>query len=184
MQTGAVVRRAAVPVVALAVLLPATAGSAVADVRTFHDRAGDTGVQADVTRVQVDHGGPNGKRVVTTTRVGNLGIGDSFAFFVSTRGRNRGPEYVTRVEPNAQGPVLRRIQGWRDAGSGSRVRCRGLKARANAFGRDRVLVSVPRSCLRTPARVRIAVLARFEYPRRTVTDWAPRRRALFGPVRR
>lgn len=165
-------------------LLGATAVPAHADVRTFRDRRGDTGVAADVTRVRVDHGGAGGSRVVTTARVGDLSVGDVITFFVDARARSNGPEYVTRVRPNAAGPVLRRIDGWRGAGSGSVVRCPGLRARADAFGPDRVRVSIPRGCMRTPSRVRLAVLARFEYPRRTVVDWAPARRELFGPVRR
>jgi len=174
-------RRTAVAALCVAVALPVLGGPAAADVRVFRDRSGDTGVGSDVTRVRVDHGGGSG-RVRVATRVGDLSTDDVITLFIDVRRRDGGPEYVVRVQPNSAGPVLRAIERWR--GRGAVVRCPRLRARADAFGPDRVAISVPRGCIRRPGRVRVAVRARFGYPNRVVVDWAPRKHRLFGPVPR
>ncbi len=176
------VARIAVAAGTAALVLSSTVGPADADTRRFRDRAGDTGVESDLTRVVVDHGGRSGRRLVVRVAVGDLAPADSFVFFVEARRRDAGPEYLVRLSPNSTGPALRRIEGWRDVGSGAAVRCRGLSGRADAFGPDRIQVSVPRTCLQTPRRVRVGIRAYFRYPERVVVDWAPRRRGLFGRV--
>ena len=171
-----------VAVLAAGLVLTCAVAPAEADTRRFRDRAGETGVESDITRVSVTNGARGGRRLVVKAAVGDLAPEDSFLFFVDTRRRNAGPEYLVRLRPNSTGPLLRRIAGWGDVGSGHAVRCRGLRGKADAFGRDRVQVSVPRRCVHTPRQVRIGIQARFPYPNRVIVDWAPKRRSTFGRV--
>ena len=158
----------------------ASAAPAQADSKTFHDARGDTNARSDVTTVVVRNGGPSGTRVSASARVGDLAPQDRVFFWFDTRRRNQGPEYRIVVEPNTDGVALERVKGW--TGPTTIERCHGLRARADAFGRDVVSASAPRPCLHRPPRVRVSVKARFAYPRRTVVDWAPGRQAFFGSV--
>ena len=176
--------RAAAAAIATGLVLSCLAGPTAADTRRFRDRVGETGVESDLTRVFVNHGARGGRRLVVAVAVGNLGPSDTFAVFIEARRRNAGPEYLLRLRPNSTGPSLRRIAGWGDVGSGEGVRCKGLRGQADAFGADRIRVSVPRTCVQTPRRVRIGIQARYRYPDEVIVDWAPKRRSLFGTVHR
>ena len=161
-------------------VMVASVPPAQADSKTFHDARGDTNAPSDITKVVVRNGGPSGTRVSTSVKVGDLATRDRVSFWFDTRRRNAGPEYRIVVEPNTSGPVLEKVNGWN--GPTTIKRCRGLRARADAFGPDVVSTSAPRPCLGRPPRVRVAVKARFVYTRRIVVDWAPGRHAFFGSV--
>jgi hypothetical protein len=150
---------------------------AAAAVRTFHDRAGDTGVRADITTVRVSN---SDTRVAVAARVGRINFEDFFTFWFDTVPANAGPEYKVVVFPNSDGITLKRLGSF--GASGTTVSCGGLRAQADAFGEDLVRVSVPRSCMRNPGAVRVSLRARYKFPERTIADWAPAERAFFGSV--
>lgn len=158
----------------LAVLAPAHA-----ETRTFDDRTGDTGVQADITTVRVSNGP---KRVKVQVAPGRVLGGDSFTFWLDTQPKNAGPEYKIGVVANSDAFGLVRVGGFGQRGTP--VACDGLRATADQFAPERVAVSVPRSCLGKPGKVRVAVRARYHEDGPDVVDWAPAKRKFFGWVAR
>jgi hypothetical protein len=158
----------------VAVLQPAQA-----DTETFRDKAGDTGVKADITTVRVKNGA---NRVTVVVRPGRLKSGDYFRFWLDTVPKNRGPEYKVEVYPNSDGFGLVRVGSFRD--KGKLVGCPGLRANADIFTPDRVSISVPRSCMHNPGSVRVSVRGHYEYRGPDVVDWAPAKRKFFGWVAR
>jgi hypothetical protein len=171
-------RSAAVVGVALMASL-STLQPAHADTRRFTDRAGDTSLPADLTTVRVSNGP---ERLQVAVRPGRVQAGDYFAFWLDTRPRNAGPEYKVGVLPNSDGFGLVRVGAFGQ--QGTPVRCDGLRATADAFAPEWVSISVPRSCLRNPGGVRVAVKARYTEGEQQVVDWAPARRRFFGWVAR
>lgn len=152
---------------------------ASADIRRFTDRAGDTGLPADITTVRVD----NGAELVTVrVRPGRVEFDDQFTFWLDTRPRNPGPEYRVGVQPNSDAFGMTRVDTFAD--QGTPVRCDELRATADHFSPGWVSISVPRSCLRNPGKVRVAVRARYTDGATSVVDWAPARRTFFGWVAR
>jgi len=161
----------------VAVALPAQA-----DTRTFTDRAGDTGTGADITWVKVANGSGGGHRIAVRAEIGQLGIEDFFTFWFDTASLDAGPEYKVVVYPNSDGIQLRVLDEFGEKGRG--VRCEGLRARADAFGPDEVSVSVPRSCMGYPGKVRVSLRGRYVDDGHQVRDWAPAERKFFDWVQR
>ena len=155
---------------------------ASADTRTFQDARGDTGTPADITAVKVANGSGGGHRVAVRAEVGQLGIEDFFTFWLDTRPSDAGPEYKVVVYPNSDGIQLRRLDDFGEAGTA--VPCDRLRARADAFGPDVVSISVPRSCMGNPGRIRVSVRGRYVDDGHQVRDWAPAERSFFGWVNR
>lgn len=146
--------------------------------RTFYDKAGDTGVRADITKVRVT----NGENIKVAVRPGRLKIGDYFRFWLDTRPKNAGPEYLVEVYPNSDGFGLARVDAFGD--KPRPVRCDGLRATADIYAPDWVSISVPRSCLRDPGKVRVAVRGSYQYSGGRIVDWAPAKRQFFAWVAR
>ena len=164
----------------LALLASLTAlPSAEADVRRFRDAAGDTGLPADLTTVRVDNGADT---VEVKARPGRVGFEDLFTFWLDTRPKNPGPEYKVVVVPNSDSFGLLRVDAFGQ--QGTPVPCDGLRATADNFTPEWVSTSVPRSCLRHPGKVRVAVKARYTDGDTSVVDWAPAKRTFFGWVAR
>ena len=185
--------RGGMPRVALFVVMPALAVTALvgagllapaaANSRTFHDAAGDTATaQSDLTRVLVRNGGPSGTRVYSSAQVGDLAPGDRTTFWIDTKASNPGPEYKALVLPNSDGFHLEKVNSWDGPSPG--VQCRGLRARADAAGPDKVSISVPRRCMDRPARVRLSLHVKYSYATRNVVDWGPGKHRWFGWVRK
>lgn len=150
---------------------------AAADVRRFRDRVHDTDAPADITRVVVDHG----PRVVVTVRHRNLGFGPraprALRVDLDTGPRFAGPEFFLRVVYQSDGAAeLRRARGW-DHVDGTRTTCTGERVTVST-ARDTTRVSVPATCLGTPARVRVHV--RLSARAGAATDLAPGARTM-GP---
>lgn len=171
-------RGAAVVAVALLASLSALP-SAEADTRRFRDAAGDTGLPADLTTVRVSNG-PDTVKI--TARPGRVEFEDLFVYWLDTRPKNPGPEYKVVVVPNSDAFGLLRVGAFGERGTP--VTCDGLRATADHFTPDRVSTSVPRSCLRNPGKVRVAVKARYTDGDASVVDWAPARRSFYGWVAR
>lgn len=175
-------RRAATIVGASLATSLAVAMPAYADTTTFADRTGEHGNRADITSVKVANGSGGGHRVAVLASVRSLEVRDYFTFWLDTRSSNAGPEYKVVVYPNSDGIGLQRVGSFGDGGT--TVTCDGLRARADAFGPNEVAISVPRSCLGNPGKVRVAVHGRFVRGGTTYRDWAPKYRIFFGWVAR
>ncbi len=150
---------------------------AAADVRRFSDRVHDTAAPADITRVVVEHGA----RVVVTVRHRNLGFGPraprTLRIDLDTGPRFAGPEFFLRVVYQSDTPPdLHRARGW-DRVDGARTSCTGERVTVST-AHDLTRVSVPASCLGTPARVRAHV--RLTARAGAAIDLAPRARTM-GP---
>jgi hypothetical protein len=175
--TSSPVRRGAA-VVGLTLMASLTAlQPAYGDTRRFTDRAGDTGLPADITAVRVSNGA---ERIEVAIRPGRVEFEDQFTFWLDTRPENAGPEYKVGVLPNSEAFGLLRVGAFSD--QGRPLRCDGLRATADHFTPEWVSISVPRSCLRHPAKVRVAAKARYTDGDTAVVDWAPARRKFFGWV--
>lgn len=157
-----------------AALLATTTGlaPAQADTRTFRDQG------AHLTTVEVIHGA----QVEVKASVGPYRIGSYFTFWLDTRASNAGPEYKMEVYPNSDGLAVLRVGNFSDKGRA--VRCPGFRATADVFGPEVVTITVPRSCIGNPSRVRVAVRAYYDVPGPNVIDWGPGLRQFFGWVHR
>jgi hypothetical protein len=177
--TSSRVRRGAA-VVGLTLMASLTAlQPAYADTRRFTDRAGDTSLPADITTVRVSNGA---ELIKVAIRPGRVEFEDQFTFWLDTRPKNAGPEYKVGVLPNSEAFGLLRVGAFNE--QGTPVRCDGLRATADHFTPEWVSISVPRSCLRHPGKVRVAAKARYTDGDTTVVDWAPAKRKFFGWVGR
>jgi hypothetical protein len=105
------------------------------------------------------------------------GVFSTVVFWIDVDRADHGPEFVVDVIPNAGGMRLLSVEGW-NRGDRRFQPCQGMRARADVFTDGPVTLSVPRSCLDDPARVRGAVKAVGETPRGEVVgrDWVGGRR--------
>jgi hypothetical protein len=67
---------------------------------------------------------------------------------------------------------------------GRAVPCDGLRGRGDVYGPKTVSVTVPRSCVGDPDKVRVSVRGYFDVKGPNVVDWAPGFKKLGGWVRR
>jgi hypothetical protein len=160
---------AAGAVALLAALL--TTPSASADIRTFPD------VGAHITGVRVSHG----PRTVGITAYDTAVAADSYyKFWIDTHSTNPGPEYKAEIYPGSDVLYLKRVANF--ASGGIKFDCEGFHGFAH-FVNGYVKVIVPRICIGTPPRVRVAVVGYYnENP--DVIDWAPGERRLYPWVNR
>jgi len=154
---------------------------AAADVRRFDDRRRDTTAPADITRVIVG----NADRVVVAVRHRNLGFGArgplTLRVAFDTGPRFTGPEFFLRLRYQTDAPVdLRTARGWSSV-RGPATTCTGERATVLP-GRDVTRVSLPATCLGSPARLRVHVL--LTAAGGAAPDAAPRARTMGPPVAR
>jgi hypothetical protein len=168
-------RAAAAGVVALLASL-LTGPSAQADIRIFPDASGH------ITGVRVS----NGPRAVAITAYdAQMTLGTFYRFWIDTDSTNPGPDYKAEVYPNSDGVFLMRVANF--ASSGIKVRCRGFRAIADVFGEDYAKIFVPRSCIDTPSRIRVAVVGYYDEdsdPDIDLRDWAPGTKRFYPWVNR
>ena len=149
-----------------------TAPSAQADIQTFSDVGGH------ITGVRVSHGP---RTVGVTAYDAEIAIGTYYHFWLDTNPNDPGPEYKTEVYADSDGLDLMRVANFDS--SGIRIRCAGLDAIAATEGPEYAKIIVPRSCIGTPSRVRVAVVGFYdENP--DVVDWAPGEERLYPWVNR
>jgi hypothetical protein len=172
---------ALVGVAALVTVLTATPAAAAKV--TVPDPTGDSGQGVDLVALDVRHSTINTpNRLVLRARHTGLpdfdsGVFTTVTFWIDVDRADRGPEFVVDVIPNAGGMRLLAVEGWGRADK--RVQpCPGMRARADVFTDGPVRLSVPRSCIDDPARVRGAVKAVGETPQGEVVgrDWVGGRR--------
>ncbi|GAA1433827.1 hypothetical protein GCM10009616_26700 [Microlunatus lacustris] len=166
------VRAAAVAAACLTATV-ALAPDAAAGTRTFKDGG------AHLTTVVVAH---TTSKLTVTADVGSMDIGDYFTFWLDTDADNRGPEYKAEVWPNSDGIALLRVGSF--SSRGTPVDCDGFRARADVYGPQEVAITVPRSCIAKPSKVRVAVRAFYDVPGPDVIDWGPGTKKFFGWVAR
>ncbi len=146
----------AVLVAVLAVVLAPT--TARADTASFRDARGDTRSPADVVRVTVVHS----DRVVVRVHHRNLTFRtgrapESVRVVYAVPGHSPGPDFVLKVVYQSDGAWQLRTAGdWGDPAGPVVPGCTGERASVSA-ARDLTRVSVPRSCLGDPGRVRVQV---------------------------
>ena len=164
-------RAAAVGVTALLASL-ALAPSARADIQTFPD------VGAHITAVRVSHGPAT---VGVTAHDSQMVIGTYYHFWLDTNSADPGPEYKVPVYADSDGLFLMKVANF--SSSGIKSNCAGIDAIADADGPEYAKLIVPRSCIGTPGRIRVAVVGYYdENP--DVVDWAPGEERFYPWVNR
>ena len=171
-----ILRRASA--VAAATLIPAACllPTASADIATFPD------VGSHITSVRVSHGP---KTVGVTAFDDEQTFGSLYRFWLDTDPNDPGPEYKTEIQPDSDGFFLQRVANF--ASPGVKVACPGFRAEASPDGPIPAKIIVPRSCLGTPSKVRVAVVAYYNEDRDDaieVIDWAPGKERLYPWVDR
>lgn len=169
-----ILRRAAA--VAAAALLPAAvlAPAAHADIETFPD------VGSYITSVRVSHGPST---VGVTAFDAEMEFTTHYEFWLDTNSADPGPEYRVDAYPNTEVLPLQKVANFDSPGIDRS--CAGLRVQADASDGDETpfaKIIVPRSCLGTPTRVRVAVVGFYQTP--TITDWAPGERRFYPWVNR
>ena len=149
-----------------------TAPSAQADIQTFSDVGGH------ITAVRVSHGP---RTVGITAYDTEMAIGTYYRFWIDTNPDDPGPEYKSDVYADSDGLYLMKVANF--ASSGIKFRCAGLDAIADTDGPEYAKITIPRSCIGTPSRVRVAVVGFYdENP--DVVDWAPGEERFYPWVNR
>ena len=155
------------------VALAALPGAASADTAAFDDPMGDS-TSVDVSRVRVVHA--HAVKVSVRSAV-PLDVGQVYTFWIDS-GRGRRPTYAVELRANSDfGGRLAVVESFGQRPSRF-VACPGMRAHADMFDDEPVSVRIPRSCLRGPRRVRVAV--KFVDETTGSVDWVPERRT-FGP---
>lgn len=169
-------RRTAALVAALAMplsLLVATGASA--DTLTVPDRANGQGQDSDIRRIRVVHRAadtPSEGRLKVFVRAGTVEYGDTFDLWVDVPGAQRVPDYHAWILPEAGYGPVRHARSWTRDG---RPACQRWNASLSAGPDQTAVFSIPRTCLGSPERVRVAVRA--DYGDGNL-DWVPARRTL------
>ena len=165
------------------VLAVAMAAPASAATRYFADEPGDTGGAGDITVVKVANSSEGNTRIGVRAQVGEFSPGDSFTVWFDTRRSDRGPEYKVDLVANSDAFGLARVETFRSRGTA--VRCSGLRVTADALTAREIAISVPRSCMGSPRKVRVSLKAQYlDADGAATVDWAPAQRTFFGSVSR
>lgn len=163
-------------VTAAAALLPAAVlvPAAQADLKTFPD------VGSYITGVRVSHGP---KAIAVTAYDKEMTFTTSYQFWLDTDPEDPGAEYRVDVFPNSEIVPLQKVTNFDSPGKD--LKCSGLRVVADASDGDETpytKVTVPRSCLGTPNKVRVSVVGYYTDP--TVVDWAPGEKKFYPWVNR
>lgn len=112
-----------------------------------------------------------------------------YHFWIDTNSANPGPEYKAEVYPLAYSGTARtrlmRVANF--ASSGIKFRCEGLRTETDPGHQAYVKVIVPRRCIGTPPRVRVAVVGHYNEDSDAaidLRDWAPGTRRFYPWVNR
>ena len=157
----------------LGLVLAMAPAPAMADTKVFDDPVGDS-TFVDISQVRVVH------RDSVIVRVHSgvpLSTGQLYAFWIDA-GHGRRPDYHVAFRANTGfDDVLGLVRSFGDRRSRF-VQCPGMRARADIFSDKPVSIRIPRRCLKSPGRVRVAV--QFKDESMDTVDWAVDRRT-FGP---
>lgn len=170
--TGIATRIAAVTLGA-ATCLAATSITAGADTRSWKDP------KPNLTKVTVKH---SGDTIKITTRTGAVRPGTYLTIYLDTDPDDPGPEYRTDLIPASELMPLMRVEKFGQHGTATS--CDGLRGRADVYGPTTMSLTVPRSCVGNPAKVRVAVRGYFDVKGPNVIDWLQGKKTFTGWVRR
>ena len=165
--------RTAAVVLAAALSVAGATSVAEADTKSIKDP------KPNITKVTVKHGSTN---IKVTTRTGVIRPGTYLTVYLDTDPSNPGPEYRNDLVPASELSPLMRIEKFGEQGHA--VRCDGLRGRGDVYGPKTVSVTIPRSCVGNPDKVRVSVRGYFDVLGPNVVDWAPGFKKLGGWVRR
>jgi hypothetical protein len=127
-------------------------------------------VGGHITAVRISHGPAT---VGITAYDDDISIDSYYKFWIDTHSGNPGPEYKAEIYPLSDILYLKRVANF--ASGGIKFDCEGFQGHAD-FGDGYAKVIVPRSCISTPPRVRVAVVGYYDENadgRVDLTDWAP-----------
>jgi hypothetical protein len=170
-----VFRAAATGIVALFAGL-ATAQSAQADIQTFGDATGH------IASVRVSHGP---RTIGITANDDGLISHSHHSFWLDTDFSNPGPEYKATASQTTGRAYLMKVANFDS--SGITFSCPGFAAELHHFHEGYVKVIIPRSCVATPAAVKVTVVGYYDEDSDghvDVIDWAPGKRRAYPPVSR
>lgn len=165
--------RAAAVLLGASLSVAGAASAAHADTKSWKDP------KPNITKVKVKHGNTT---IKVTTTTGVIRPGTYLTVYFDTDPSDPGPEYRNDLVPASELSPLMRIEEFGQQGRA--VRCDGLRGRGDVFGPKTVSVTVPRSCVGYPTKVRVSVRGYFDVKGPNVVDWAPGYRVLTGWVRR
>ena len=151
------------------------APAAQADIMTFPD------VGAHITAVRVSHGP---RTVGVTAYDEDMTFGTYYQFWLDTNSNDPGPEYKAEVYPNSDGIFLMRVANFDSSGAQVHLPRLPRFADAGPDGAPEAKIIVPRSCLGTPSRVRVAVRGYYGEESPIIVDWAPGERRMYPWVNR
>lgn len=168
-------RVAATGVVALFAGL-ATTPSANADIMTFTDATGH------INAVRVS----NGPRTIGITADDEKLTSHSYHYFwIDTDFSDPGPEYKATASQATGRAYVMKVANFDS--SGITFSCPGFTAELHHYHEEYVKVVIPRSCVATPAAVKVTVVGYYDDDNdghRDVIDWAPGKRRAYPPVSR
>jgi hypothetical protein len=165
--------RTAAVVLGAALSVAGATSAAQADTKSFKDP------KPNITKVKVSHGDTN---IKVTTTTGKIRSGTYLTVYLDTDPTNPGPEYRNDLVPASEVSPLMRIDKFGDKGVA--VPCDGLRGQGDVYGPKKVSVTVPRSCVGSPDKVRVSVRGYFDVKGPNVVDWAPGFKKLGGWVHR
>lgn len=172
--TRRTVRAAGVTLLTL-VLITLSAGLAIAGSRHFTDPNDARGIDIRSVGVQYAHW-----LRVKASYDGRIRVGQTYAIWIDTNPRNRGPEFYFGNIPWSEVGSLQRVSGFGDK-TKTLTTCAKVDGGVNEQTRT-IGWAVAGTCLGNPKRVRIAV--QFLRPNGSTSDWAPGFRRLYPWVHR
>ena len=102
-------------------------------------------------------------------RAGNVLLTDFFDLWIDTPGSTR--NFHARIRPETEYGPVRKVSGFGTSGPPARRR---WEARAVSRRHTVAVFSLPRSCLGSPGRARVAERTTYVYNQGRQRDWVPR----------
>jgi len=170
-----ILRRAAAVVAAALVPAAILVPTAHADIAEFPDPG------AHITKLRVVHGPAT---VGVTAFDADMEFTTYYRFWLDTDPNDPGPEFKTEIYPDSDGFYLQKVANF--ASPGIKTGC-SFRAEASPDGPIYAKITVPRSCLGHPSKVRVAVVGYYQEDddaAMDVVDWAPGTERFYAWVNR
>jgi hypothetical protein len=153
-----------------------TAPAAQADNGEFFD------VHGHINYVRVTHGPAT---VGIYAQDNGITIDAHHHFWIDTNSSNPGPEYKATASQATGRAYVMKVANFDS--SGIKFSCPGFTAELHHFHEGYVKVIIPRSCVATPAAVKVTAVGYYDEDNDghvDVVDWAPGKRRAYPPVSR
>ena len=115
-------------------------------------------------------------RVTIVVWAGMVDYGDRFDVWIDTPGATNS-RYYASIYPEAGYDAVKAVEGWQTAGPAA---CSRWDAHLVSGADKKATFSIPRTCLGSPGKVRVATRAVYERDDQKVRDWT-RSAKRFGP---